>query len=268
VKGRPRERLGWWGQSQRAGQSPGGGDCPRGAAIVTVTKWAGALVAIAVAMSPGLNAAGHTVSLRAADGTTLSAALYEAGQQAPGVVLVHMLTRTHADWNGVADALQQAGFTVLALDLRGHGDSGGSYDPSGDLSSMQLDVQAAVRLLEARSDVAKGRIGIAGASLGANLAIIVASNIPAVRSIALLSPGLDYRGVKCEAAMRKYGTRQALLVAASNDSYALRSAKQLATLGTGTEVLTLEGAGHGTTMLARDPGLAPRLVDWFKKTLL
>jgi hypothetical protein len=33
-------------------------------------------------------------------------------------------------------------------------------------------------------------------------------------------------------------------------------------------VLTLEGAGHGTTMLARDPDLAPRLVDWFKKTLL
>jgi len=233
-----------------------------------VAAWATVVVAAFVGFSPGLAGAARTVSLRAADGTTLSAALYEAGHQAPGVVLVHMLTRTHADWNGVADALQEAGFTVLALDLRGHGESGGGYDPSGDLSSMQLDVQAAVGLLEARSDVAKGRIGIAGASIGANLAVIAASNTPAVRSLALLSPGLDYRGIKCEAAMRKYGTRQVLLVAASNDPYALRSVKQLATLGTGSEVLTLEGAGHGTTMLGRDPDLAPRLVDWFKKTLL
>jgi alpha-beta hydrolase superfamily lysophospholipase len=215
------------------------------------------------------SAAGRTVALRASDGTPLSAMLYEPGSQpAPAVVLVHMLTRTHADWNLVAEQLQQAGFVVLAIDLRGHGESGGRYDPAGDLGVMQEDVQAAVSLLQTRSDVSRGRIGIAGASIGANLAVLVGAADPSVRSLALLSPGLEYRGVKCEAAMKKYVPRPALLVAASNDPYALRSVRQLGTTGTGNEALTLEAVGHGTVMLARDPELGSRLVDWFKKTLL
>jgi alpha-beta hydrolase superfamily lysophospholipase len=88
-------------------------------------------------------AAGHAVAFRASDGTSLSAVLYEADHQpAPAVVLVHMLTRTHADWAAFANELQQAGFHVLAIDLRGHGDSGGRYDPDGDLGVMQQDVKA------------------------------------------------------------------------------------------------------------------------------
>ena len=235
-----------------------------------IARTAGVLLGLLiVAGTRPASAAGRPVALHASDGTPLSAMLYETGlQPAPAVVLVHMLTRSHADWASFAEQLQQAGFVVLALDLRGHGDSGGRYDPAGDLGVMQQDVQAAVTLLQARSDVSRGRIGIAGASIGANLAVLVAAADPSVRSLALLSPGLEYRGVKCEAAMRKYVPRPALLVAASNDPYALRSVKQLAATGTGNELLSNEAAGHGTVMLARDPGLAPRLVDWFKKTLL
>jgi len=227
-----------------------------------------AVIALWGLASPAIRAGGHTVALRTTDGITLSASLYEASRQpAPAVVLVHMLTRTRADWAGVAEQLQQAGVVVLVPDLRGHGDSAGSYDPAGDLSIFQRDVQAALGLLRARSDVSPGRIGIAGASLGANLAVLTAAADGGVRSVALLSPGLDYRGVRCDSAMRKYGERPALLVAASNDPYALRTVKSLATIGAPREVLTLEGAGHGTAMLARDPDLAGRLVEWFKKTL-
>lgn len=213
-------------------------------------------------------AGGRTIAIRAADGTPLSASIYEAAQQqAPAVVLVHMLRRTHADWNGVAEALQQAGFTVVALDLRGHGDSAGRYDPDGDLSVLVQDVQAAVGLLQARSDIARGRVGIAGASLGASLAVLTAAADPAVRSIALLSPALEYRGLKCEAALRKFAPRPALLVASSNDPYAMRSARQLTAAGPSNEAVTLEGAGHGTAMIGRDPDLSGRLVEWFRKTL-
>lgn len=226
------------------------------------------VAALSLIASPGIRAGGHTIALHTSDGLTLAASLYEAPHPpAPAVVLVHMLTRTRADWAGLADELQQAGFLVLVPDLRGHGDSAGSYDPAGDLSVLQRDVQAALGLLKDRSDVSAGRIGIAGASLGANLAVLAAAADGGVRSVALLSPGLDYRGVKCETAMRKYGERPALLVAASNDAYALRSVKVLATIGGPRELLTLEGAGHGTTMLGRDPDLTGRLVEWFKKTL-
>jgi alpha-beta hydrolase superfamily lysophospholipase len=236
-----------------------------------VTRAASALALAAtlvLAAAPRLDAAGRAIVLRTADGATLSAALYESGHQgSPGVVLVHMLRRTHADWNVAAEALQQAGMTVVAVDLRGHGDSAGHYEAGGDLSVLVQDVQAAVGLLQARSDVSHGRIGIAGASLGASIAMLAAAANPSIRSVVLLSPSLDYQGLKCEASLRKYAPRPALLVAASNDPYALRSVRQLTEAGPANEVLTLEGAGHGTAMLARDPDLTGRLVEWFRKTL-
>ena len=62
--------------------------------------------------------------------------------------------------------------------------------------------------------------GLAGASIGANLAVLAAADDPTVRSLALLSVGLDYRGLRLEAALKKFGARPALLVASQEDPYA------------------------------------------------
>ena len=84
----------------------------------------------------------------------------------------------------------------------------------------------------------------------------------------MLSPSLDYRGLRIEAALRKYGGRPVLLVAGTDDGYGMRSVKELSKAGTGTrEVLLLDSAGHGMNMLTRAPELATRLVDWFHRTL-
>jgi hypothetical protein len=49
----------------------------------------------------------------------------------------------------------------------------------------------------------------------------------------------------------------------------MRSMRELAALGGGLrETRTLDNAGHGTTMLSRDPDLGRSLVDWFQRTLL
>jgi hypothetical protein len=45
--------------------------------------------------------------------------------------------------------------------------------------------------------------------------------------------------------------------------------RELSMFGPGLrETRTLDSAGHGTTMLSRDPDLAGALVDWFQRTLL
>jgi len=213
--------------------------------------------------------AADRVSLRAADGTALSAEFWPApGTNVPAVVLVHMLTRSSRDWDITAERLHQAGFLVLAIDLRGHGESSGSVDAATDLSAMLQDVVAAIAWVKHRPEVASSRIGIAGASVGANLAIQAAAADPSVRSVVLLSPGIDYRGLKSDAAMKKYGDRPVLLVVSTNDPYALRSAKALSEDAPRTQLETLDDAGHGTMMLTRSDGLVGRLVDWFKATLL
>jgi pimeloyl-ACP methyl ester carboxylesterase len=206
------------------------------------------------------------VALRTEDGVTIAATFYDASPRpAPAVVFVHMLTRSRRDWEPVARRLADEGVAALVIDLRGHGDSSGL--PT-DYASMPLDLRAARRYLEARADVLHDRIGLAGASIGANLAALHAASDATVRSIALLSPSLDYRGLRIEAAMKQYGDRPALIVASRDDPYAHRSARALSRTGPGREVLTLDSAGHGTTMLGRDGSLGALLVDWFRRTLL
>jgi pimeloyl-ACP methyl ester carboxylesterase len=202
---------------------------------------------------------------------SLAATWYEPGARSAAVILVHMLHRNQNDWEAVASQLASQGIGALALDLRGHGDSSGTL-PEGDAADYSVlvrDVTAARRYLATRGDVVPSRIGIAGASIGANLAALEAAADPTVASLALLSPSTDYRGLHIDPAMKKFGARPALLIASDEDAYASRSVKELQKAGGGTrEVLILNHAGHGTVMLGRDADLARALVDWFHRTLL
>jgi dienelactone hydrolase len=208
------------------------------------------------------------VTFRTDDGVTIAGTWYEpAYRPGPAVVLVHMLQRSKRDWEPMAARLAAAGVGALAIDLRGHGDS--SYANSGDgsgYSDMVQDVRAARRFLAIRPDVIPGRIGIAGASLGANLAALAAAD-GGFASMALLSPSLDYRGLRIEASVRKYGDRPLLLVSSDDDPYARRSSIDLQKTGTSRELLSLVGAGHGTNMLSRSYELPQALVEFFRRTL-
>jgi acetyl esterase/lipase len=227
--------------------------------FVSISAAVGAIVLAALVV--GLHAApARRISIRAEDGVSLSGAYYEPSRRpAPGIVLLPMLHRTHDDWDTAAQHLADAGFAVVAIDFR---------PASDDLNPLALDVKAAKAFLRERPDVLTTSIGIAGASIGANLAVLDAGDDPGVRSIALLSPGLDYRGLRIEGAMKKYGARPALLVGSTKDPYAWRSIRQLATTGPGSrEVRLSDSVAHGTVLLVRDSDLMSALVDWFKRTL-
>jgi dienelactone hydrolase len=216
--------------------------------------------ALILSLTIALDAAAvRRVTLRAQDGATLAAAYYEPSRRpAAGIVLLPMLRRSHADWDTVASHLADAGFAVLAVDLR-QGD---------DIGALAFDVRAAKGFLRERPEVSAGGIGIAGASIGANLALLDAADDPRVLSIALLSPGLDYKGLRIEGAMKKYGARPALLAGSTKDPYAARSIRHLATVGPGArEVRFTDAVAHGTVLLSRDQELVGALVDWFRRTL-
>ena len=234
-----------------------------------------AMVAAAVlTWLPGtVSAWTQRVTIRTEDGVSLAATWYETGvRPAPAVILVHMLNKSRHDWDPVAARLAAEGIGALAIDLRGHGESGGAMEggETPDYSALVRDVTAARRYLASRGgDVQQSRVGIAGASIGANLAVLAAAGDPTIASLALLSPSLDYRGLRIEAAIRKYGSRPALLVSSDDDPYATRSVHDLQKAGGGTrEAVVLSQAGHGTVMLGRDQDLTRMLVDWFRRTLL
>lgn len=212
-------------------------------------------------------AAGRVVTFRAADGRTLSAIFLEAEPRpAPAVVLVPMLGRPRDDWQDVAQRLaDEAQISALAIDLPGD-----TIPADSDaLRAWHQDIRAAVAYLATRpADVRVGAIGLAGASLGANLAAMAAAADPAIRSLALVSPALDYRGVRIEQPMRMYGSRPALLVASLQDPYAARSVRELAHEAPGPRELRWSSVpAHGSLLLQRDADLVRSLVEWFRLTL-
>jgi dienelactone hydrolase len=195
----------------------------------------------------------------------VNALVFEPSQRpSAAVVLVPMLGRPKEDWDAVGQRLADANIMALAIDLPGLSDPADSQL----LAAWSGDVRAAVTYLSSRPDVRPGAIGIAGASLGASLAAIAAAGSPAVRSLALVSPSLEYRGVRIDAAMKQYGGRPALLLASSRDPYAARSARELARDPPGPrETRFSDTPAHGTVLLARDPDMVRALVEWFQRTL-
>jgi len=226
------------------------------------------LLVMALLVANRAEAAGRAVTFPSLDGTSLAGEIYEAASRpAPAVVLVHMLTRSKADWGGLPDRLQEAGITALTFDLRGHGGSAGSPQV---LAGMVQDVRAAAQWLAARQGVLPGSIALVGASLGASLSLLAAVELPSVRAVALLSPSLDYRGLRTDLNLvRKVGGRAMWLAASAEDPLALRTLRDFAADTTGPrEQLISSAVAHGTTLLERDPEVGRALVDWLRRSLL
>lgn len=209
--------------------------------------------------------AGHGVTFRAEDGRTLSGIMFEADSRpSAAVVLVPMLGRPKDDWQAVAQKLADASIGALAIDLP----SQVLPEDPKSLAGWAADIRAAVAYLASRPDVRPSAIGLAGASLGANLAAVAAAADPRIHALALVSPSLDYRGVRIEAAMRQYGIRPALLLGSAHDPYAVRSMRQLASGAPGPrDMRWSDMTAHGTVMLAQDGDLVRGMVEWFQRTL-
>lgn len=116
----------------------------------------------------------------------------------PGVLLVHGLGSTKEQMTGsIGRALVRRGIATLAVDLPMHGDRF-----VGDVRSLMnpiavaqqwrraiREVSYALRFLTAHADVDGNQIGIAGYSLGAYVALVVAANDPSIRAVCLAAGG-------------------------------------------------------------------------------
>ena len=103
------------------------------------------------------------------------------------VVLLHGFTQTHRSWDVIADALVEAGYEVIALDLPGHGRSGGLR--AGLTETAELVAAAA------------GTAVYVGYSMGGRVALHLALAAPQlVRGLVLIgaTPGLPDEAQRLE----------------------------------------------------------------------
>ena len=182
----------------------------------------------------------------------------------PGVILIHMLYGERSQWGLFPEQLTAAGFAVLNIDLRGHGETGGEVDWDLAIS----DLQQVWGYFAGQPDIDQERIAFIGASIGANLALIASSNEPAVRTAVSLSPGLSYAGVETENAMNAYRNRPILIAASQDDAYAANSSTVLEGTAAGeSQLIMYQDAGHGTLMLRAEPELAQEITAWLSQYL-
>lgn len=119
------------------------------------------------------------ISLRAADGVSL-AGWYAPPANGAAIILLHGAGSNREQLRPYAAMLQRHGYGVLALDLRGHGRSGGRGNKFGWQGT--LDVGAAVAYLRARPEVKA--LGGLGLSLGGEVLLGAASAYPEIHAIA------------------------------------------------------------------------------------
>lgn len=239
-----------------------------------------AMLLLAVYLFTGsAEAAGRPVTLASGDGVHLAGEFYEAAarpspfarsapeDRSPTVLLVHMLSRSRGDWGSLPDRLRDMGMTVLAIDLRGHGQSSGS---ARILPAMVQDVRAAATWLISRPNVRGDMLAVVGASLGATLALLASAEVPQARAIALLSPSLEYRGLRTDVSLiKRLGPRSLWMAASAEDPLALRTMRDFAAESSGPREQHVSSVmAHGTRLLERDGDTSRSLVDWLRRALL
>jgi alpha/beta superfamily hydrolase len=94
--------------------------------------------------------------------------------------MVHDANHDLDSWMPLLDRLGHTDFSILAIDLRGHGASEGTWDES----AADLDVQAAIKWVR---DQAPSAIGLIGAGSGCRVGLDAITTEP-VQAIVLVSP--------------------------------------------------------------------------------
>jgi fermentation-respiration switch protein FrsA (DUF1100 family) len=117
--------------------------------------------------------------------------LASGGGRGPALALTGPFTGVKDQVVGVyADMLCRAGFTTLAFDHRGFGESDGRRQHE-DCQGKLADLRAAVSFLAARPEVDPARIGLAGICLGGGYAIRAAAEDPRVQAVAGIAGGYN-----------------------------------------------------------------------------
>lgn len=121
------------------------------------------------------------VALAGRDGVKL-AGWFIPGNNGAGVILLHGYSGNRLGVMFHAEALAQAGFSVLMMDLRAHGHSTGRGTFARG-ESMISDTQAMVDFLGDRPEVEAERIGILGVSVGGTMALQAAARIRSLAAV-------------------------------------------------------------------------------------
>ncbi|MDP3541993.1 MAG: alpha/beta fold hydrolase [Elusimicrobiota bacterium] len=225
---------------------------------------------------------GEAVELKTVDGWTLKAMFAPSVPGKLTLLLLHGTGQRKEDWKRLAFPLTRAGYGVMAVDLRGHGES--RVSPSGetltwkklratrtanDFAEMSRDAEAAVGWL-AGQGVPEDSIGLIGSEVGGSIAIRYAATHQKVPLVVMLSPGMRWQEVLTPNALRALKRpipTPVLMVYSEADK---RTAKEVPILyafaksavGDRHATLITVPQERGTLMFRAQRALVGQVIDW------
>ena len=239
------------------------------------------------------------ITLTSRDGLKV-AGWYIPGSRPQGIILIHGVNANRMAMLPTAALLAEAGFHLLLLDLRGHGESGSSLNSYGYFEA--LDVQTGVDYLAAVPEVEQ--IGVLGTSLGGATVARAAAEDPRLQAVVIqtsyssLSDAVDdafetmtifpkrpFAPLIVGLAERRVGItidqvdsardlaalspRAVLIIHAANDHlFPLEHARKMYNAaGEPKELWIIEDFGHGDPAITHEDAYRARVVGFFEKAL-
>ena len=223
----------------------------------------------------GLKMEVQKISFITKDGVTIVANYYPNKEAKFAGILIHMRPKTKESFDDFAKFLQKQGYALLAIDLRGHGESVESIKGKLDYNKFSEDEEkesindiiAASNFLE-KEGYPKDKQFLIGASIGANLSFQFLSENPQVKAIVLLSPGLNYRGVILENFKKEGLGEKIFVISALDDEPAYIAGKTLKSWYSNLNYLELPSGGHGTNLFKNHPDLYDKILIWLREKLV
>jgi dipeptidyl aminopeptidase/acylaminoacyl peptidase len=233
-------------------------------------------------------------------GVTLAGRFF-AGRERATIVLSHGYGGNQDELLPAANALHEAGFSVLTYDLRGTGRSGGEVT-FGDRE--RADLRSVIDYATRRPDVDPERIGAFGFSMGGATTLMEAADDPRVKAVVAdsawsdvkhwlkpslsgfvkhptdhfsplslafvrLRTGTDFGSLKPERVIAKLSPRPLLLIHGDADDIVPfgDAERNLRAAGEPKELWRIPGAAHGDTVRADGPLASQRVVAFFEQAL-
>jgi pimeloyl-ACP methyl ester carboxylesterase len=190
----------------------------------------------------------------------------------PAVLLLHGYGEDRSVWKNFSRQLLDGGWAVMALDLRGHGESRvknkvpiqASADWRTNPHEFPQDLDPALDWLKSRPRIDGRKIVVIGSDVGANLALIASGRFPEVRTAVAIAPKLN-ESLALAGSPQDFQPRSALIIVANqSEGDPIKGAVKAP-----SRVLEVRPTGArygGTAQWFADKQVTDAIFQWLKDT--
>lgn len=196
----------------------------------------------------------------------------------PLVVLLHSIGYSSQYWGVLSNDLSKAGFAVLKIDQRGHGQSiydvnlnkrSWMYLSQAGYAKYPADTGGTINMLLAQSKkIFPDKIIFIGADIGASNAILTAKKMnPKPIGLVLMSVQTNFKGLYVPITLADLGAMPILAIASKEDTTSVKELASLKRFAQGDfDTAIYPSGGTGMALIKANSNVASDITSWCVQT--